>query len=73
MSCGQCKTLHCNCPTCMFRDLNEPHMVSLGKEKYLCPACGETGHFEDMAMAVDDYSYESHKYFEGLKHPTPSA
>lgn len=46
-------------------------MVSLGKEKYLCPACGETGHFEDMAMTVDDYSYESHKYFEELKHPTP--
>lgn len=67
MGCGSCKTLHCNCKTCITRYPNEPKQVTVGSDKVMCPECGEVYHFEDNVWLVNDYGRDSHEFFNSLK------
>lgn len=72
MSCGICKNLSCGCGACSHgRNITERFrqvkIANSKEDKVMCPECGTAYYYEDNAMMVNDYSYESHKYFEKIK------
>lgn len=66
--CSECKNIGCNCSSCVLSSIdNVPKKIWIGTEQVMCPKCGTKYEFEDFVEENNEYSYQSHLYFEELK------
>jgi hypothetical protein len=65
--CSMCKSLGCSCSSCIVHKPYKPRQIIISDTHIMCPECGTKWEFEDSCYMIDDYGYESYRFFEDMK------